>query len=399
MLFTIFEVFFGFIVIIFTIPTLVFIVECLAASISGYLNRSTVLSPDKTVNYVVLIPAHDEGSGIGRMLNKLMPEMTDTGEVLVVADNCDDDTADISKTYGINVIERKNEKQRGKGYALDFGIEHLKKSPPDVVVIMDADCWFEESGLSVLVNKTWADQTPIQATYLLSHPGTTSMSAKISQFAMTVKNLVRPLGLKRLGGGCQLMGTGMSFPWDIINKTSLASGNIVEDIQIGIDLTAMGYSPIYCPEVRINSYIPDNTQAQVEQRKRWEHGHLDTIIKRVPELIFCFIKKRDWKILSLALDLCVPPLALLTFMLLVIFFISIVLYGVSGNTFWPILLFLLLFVLLITIITSWYRFGRKDLTFVTLLTIPIYIVRKIPIYLSFIFKRQKDWIRTRRDDE
>ena len=78
---------------------------------------------------VVLVPAHDEEAVIGATLALLVPTLPAGGRVVVVADNCHDLTADVARSYGAEVVERQDPIQRGKGFALDFGIRYLAKSP------------------------------------------------------------------------------------------------------------------------------------------------------------------------------------------------------------------------------------------------------------------------------
>ena len=55
----------------------------------------------------------------------------------MVADNCSDDTAEIARTAGVDVVVRHDPERRGKGYALEFGVRQLRLNPPDV----DLEAW------------------------------------------------------------------------------------------------------------------------------------------------------------------------------------------------------------------------------------------------------------------
>jgi hypothetical protein len=43
-----------------------------------------------------------------------------------------------------------------------------------------------------------------------------------------------------------LMGTGMAFVWPQLAGAPLASGHLVEDMQLGLDLAAAGAPPRFC---------------------------------------------------------------------------------------------------------------------------------------------------------
>jgi len=51
----------------------------------------------------------------------------------------------------------------------------------------------------------------------------------------------------------------------------------------------------------------------------------------------------------------------------------------------------------ISIVGAWIKFGRGNLPIVALLAVPLYILWKIPLYLAFLVRPQKKWIRTERD--
>src|SRR5204863_7573367 len=112
----------------------------------------------------------------------------------------------------------------------------------------------------------------------------------ISGLAFRFKNLIRTLGLVRLAGLNHLTGTGMALPWRLAQRAKLAAGNVVEDMQLGIDLALAGQSPMFLPEARVDSPLPQQRAAARTQRTRWEHGHLKTILKQTPRLLGLAIK-------------------------------------------------------------------------------------------------------------
>ncbi len=91
-----------------------------------------------------------------------------------------------------------------------------------------------------------------------------------------------------------LMGTGMAFPWPVVARTDLATGHIVEDMKLGVDLASKGLAPLYCPEAEVVSYFPDSSQGFKTQRTRWEHGHLGLILAEAPNLFAKAICGSQW---------------------------------------------------------------------------------------------------------
>ena len=64
------------------------------------------------------------------------------------------------------MVVRADPVRRGKGYALEFGVRHLRLNPPDVVVIMDADCRLGENALRCISERAIASGMPVQSLYL-----------------------------------------------------------------------------------------------------------------------------------------------------------------------------------------------------------------------------------------
>lgn len=345
----------------------------------------------------IVIPAHNESLSIASTLRSIIPQTVAGDRVLVVADNCSDDTARVAEAAGAEVLERTDPDRRGKGYALDAGIRHIQDGPPEVVLILDADCQIDDGGVAHLARLCLEKDQPVQGLDLMHSPRGGGLGLRIAEFAWLVKNHVRPLGFHRLNLPCHLMGTGMAFPWRIIANAPLASGHIVEDLKLGIDLACAGKPALFCPEARITSYFPSAAAGIKSQRTRWEHGHLGVILSDAPRLFLEAMRRRDAKLLALAFDLTVPPLALLALVVSAAFVGAAALFAITGTEL-PIVLASMSTVLLSASVSiAWVRYGRQAVSFAGLCYSPIYALRKMPLYIGFIVRRQVGWVRSQRD--
>ena len=388
--------FFYLLAITVLIPSMVLLLECLAAVTLTPKIPESKINPN--LHIAILIPAHNEASGITQTLLSLLSEVDKATDIIVVADNCTDATAEIARQQGVTVLERSNEKERGKGYALDYGLQHLALSSPDIVVLVDADCQVSPKTIQNISQLSWSTGQPVQVTYLMEKPPEPSSKDLISALAFLVKNQVRMLGLSIFGLPCPLQGTGMAFPFTLLQQVSLSSGNIVEDMQLGIDLALQGHPTLFYPEGRVISALPQETTTAKTQRTRWEHGHLNTLLTQVPLLLKAAIMQRRLDLFALALDLAVPPLSLLVLLWLLTTVVNIigVVFGLSSLT--PLLLTLLAgTAILVSIVLSWAKFARQEISLGTLLKIPFYILWKIPIYFSFLLRREQKWVKTERN--
>ncbi len=380
------------------VPCLVLLVECLAArraAIGGAPGGAG------TVRTTVIIPAHDESLGIGATVASLLPQLAPGDSLVVVADNCTDDTAAVARRAGATVLERSDAARRGKGHAITFAVDSLRGNPPDVVVLVDADCRVAPAdGLRRLVHAAASGGRPVQGEYLLGATERPSARQVVSALAILVRNRVRPRGMYRLGLPCQLTGSGMAFPWPILASAPSGESNLVEDLVLGLELSLRGTPPRLCPEVAISSELPEGDAPLYKQRRRWEHGQLSTLATFGPRLVVAGLLRAKLDLLALGLDLLVPPLALLVMMLLA----HAALAGVAaffGLGWAPLYASAALFaVLTLAVGRAWWSFARDTVPLSALLSAPFYVAWKIPLYVGLLLRgKHGAWERTARKGE
>ena len=377
------------------VPALVLFAQVLLACLPV---RSRTDEDGRRPRVAVLVPAHNEALIIRSTLASVAPQLLAQDRLLVVADNCTDDTAQLARSAGAEVVERDNDLLRGKGYALDFGVRHLAQRPPEVVIIVDADCQVGEGAIDLLARRCLEASRPVQALYLMRAPAGAGLKVQIAEFAWRVKNLVRPRGWARLGLPCQLMGAGMAFSWRDLVAVDLANGHLVEDLKLGLDFCRIGKPPLFCPDAQVTSQFPLSQEGLSSQRTRWEHGHLGVILAEVPKLLVSAVTRRNAPLLAMTLDLLVPPLALLVMALVgvaCVAWLAALLFGITAPA-WVATGALVM--VGVAVLLAWGRFSRELIPFSVLLYAPFYAARKIPLYLGFLIKRQVEWVRSKRDD-
>jgi cellulose synthase/poly-beta-1,6-N-acetylglucosamine synthase-like glycosyltransferase len=388
------EIAVGLIAALLLLPISVLAVEVLAAFVP---HRAGSPEGVNRPRVAILVPAHDEASTIGATLRLLLTQLLNTDRIVVVADNCSDDTTAVAAAGGAEVIIRNDRSRRGKGYALDFGVRHLEQDPPQVVMIIDADCRVTDGTIDRLARVCGSSGRPVQAMYLIQAPAEAGIKVRIAEFACALKNRMRALGLHRLRLPSQLLGTGMAFPWTCISKVPLATGHLVEDLKLGLDLTASGAPPLFCPEALVTSDFPASEEGLQSQRTRWEHGYLGVLMSEGPSVLLRSLRTLNGPLFALALDLCVPPLTLLTLAIAAVWAISAALYATAHSR-GPMLIAstdaLLLFG---SVLLCWVRYGRRILSLGDLAQAVSYVLWKLPLYGRFLLSRQIDWVRSKRD--
>lgn len=346
---------------------------------------------------VIVVPAHNEEVVILRSLEQLKRSAAGQASILLVADNCTDETAQIGRTLAIEVIERFDSHCRGKGFALDFARTHLERAPPGVVLIVDADCTIDRQSIERLISACAAVQRPCQATNLQLPNRDASPAVQLSTFAFFVKNVIRQRALVRLAGRAHLLGTGMALPWPIFARANLATSNIVEDLKLGQELADSGQSPVFVEVAAVWSRAETgvNTRAQ---RQRWEGGFLQNAKRVGPRMFAKALEVMDIQLLWAAIDILIPPFALLILLDVAAALLASMFIWLLGAHLWPLLCLCgALTLALVALALTWAFGGSKFVSLGTLCRAPLYVAWKLPMYIGFLRRGvPNEWRRTNR---
>jgi hypothetical protein len=122
-------------------------------------------------------------------------------------------------------------------------------------------------------------------------------------------------------------------------------------------------------------------------------------LSEAPRVFFQGLKAMDFSLMALALDLCVPPLALLLLQVLGFWLASALFFAATGYRA-PLLIMSSATVIFgLAVLTAWASHGRRIISFSSLLSASVYALWKIPMYVQFVFSRQSEWIRSKRDKD
>jgi hypothetical protein len=378
--------------LIVLVPCAILAVECLAARLPARRDRRALV---RVPQMVVLVPAHDEEDCLPDALRSIEPELAEGDRILVVAHNCSDRTAMIARARGAEAIEVRDAGTGGKPDALKAGLAHLAAEPPEVVVIVDADCRAEHGALRALAMAAAVSGGPVQGDYRFGASAGDDFSS-LSSLALLVKNVVRPLGLTRLGLPCLLNGAGSAYPFEQLRSAPHGEGSIAEDYQLAIDLARRGYPTRFVPEARVRSVLPERREAALRQRRRWEHGHLMLVLCTAPRLLVQGLVRLDRNLFFLGVDLLVPPLAFLVLAWAAAAALAVAelwLHGRSAAAWVALAAGGLLFS---GVSSALLAVGGRRALAAALRSAPAYVLRKLPLYLGFFTRRETRWQKTER---
>ncbi|MBO9136786.1 glycosyltransferase family 2 protein [Rhizobium sp. L80/93] len=382
-------------VLILTAVTLVPVVVLFAEIAASFFNRARIGQPvpGDRPSCAIIVPAHNEAAGIKSTLDVLKAQIAEGDIILVVADNCEDNTARIAASSGVTVVERCDRNDIGKGHALDYGIRSLSEKR-DIVVFVDSDCKLAPNALDALIRLSFRRQRPAQAAYLMTAPSD-GAGAKLREFAFKIKNYVRPLGGQMLGIPAPMTGSGMAVPWDLLRSQNFATSHLAEDTKLGLQFSRSDNYPLFCPQALVLSEFPTQEKSLVAQKDRWEAGHIGLLRSEFPSLVLKGIRQGKIRLIGSALDLLVLPIVML---FLITAFVATL--GVAVEVLFlqhllgcfatiPFLL------LVLSIFLSWVKAGRDLIGFKDLQVIPMYIISK-SLHIPRLLTKRTQWRRTDR---
>ncbi|MDE3270650.1 glycosyltransferase family 2 protein [Pseudoalteromonas sp. G4] len=341
----------------------------------------------------IIMPAHNEELIISKTVSSIHKLMSAKDRLIVVADNCQDATANIVRTLNLKnviVLERKNAKDIGKGFALDYGFKYLKENKLsfDLLGVVDSDCEFTSKN-AIKIIKTVAEREKLfQVGYLMK---ATDNKSALSAFAWYVKTACRSIGMDRLFGACHIQGSGFFIDSSLSEEINFASGSIVEDLELGLNLAEQNIFCKYIPNVTLISEMPSNIEVLKTQKSRWEVGHLNVVLSETFPRMYRAIKNINLRYFLLVCDLSIPPL--ITYLLCVALFGLVNLFFGYKNS-----LIILAYLSSISFIIylHWRRFSKLQNIYVKFSAIYNFVEIKFRVIASYCDKKAKKWNKTKR---
>ncbi|MDO4174285.1 MAG: glycosyltransferase family 2 protein, partial [Eubacteriales bacterium] len=275
--------------------------------------------PAKLHRYAAIISARNEAAVIGQLLDTIRSQTypSELLDAIVIADNCTDDTAQVSREHGAIVYERFNQERVGKGYALNYAFQNIAKdygdSYYDAYVIIDADNLLDENYFTE-INKTFAKGHRIMTSYRNSKNfGTNWISAGYSLWFLREAKFLNNARMM-LGTSCAVSGTGFVVASSVIRERGGWNYHLLtEDIEFTVDTVIRGETIAYCSGAMLYDEQPTTFEQSWAQRMRWAKGFYQIAANYGSRLSGgIFTKHRINKFASYDLTMTVMPAMLVT---------------------------------------------------------------------------------------
>lgn len=345
----------------------------------------------------LVVPAHDEEAGIARTVRSLLEVdyPRELRRVLVVADNCQDQTASKAAAAGARVLVRDQPAQRGKGHALAHALEHsLAQGQADAVVVVDADSEVSPNLLSAFAARLSLGEQAVQA-----GPGVLNLESgwrtRLMAVSLFTFNGLRSLARERLGLSSGLRGNGMCVSHAALRAVPYRAFSLAEDLEYGIALGEAGIRVCYAEEAAVKSLMPSAGAIARSQRRRWERGRQGIARRRARALLSRGLRERNPLLLDLAADLLVPPLSALALAVGALGAASLGVWFLGGHP--PVAAALPLSAgtfLGVYVLRGWQLSGTGHQGLLALVWAPFYLLWKLTLLVR---RAPEGWVRTARE--
>jgi cellulose synthase/poly-beta-1,6-N-acetylglucosamine synthase-like glycosyltransferase len=395
------NIFYNFIFYIWTFMNFVttcFFLYQICIGIAGLFTRKQSDAPYKNHRFAAVIAARNEENIIEYLIESLKMQNypSDILDIIVVADNCDDNTAEVAEKAGAIVFKRFNKTEIGKGYVLRFAFDKIFELHDfyDAFCIFDADNIVDSNFIhnmnkelcsGIKVAQGYRDMKNAQDTWI------SGGHALFYWFQNRFYNASRSF----LGLSANINGTGWMVSADVIKEHGYDMTTLTEDLEFSMNCILNDYKIGWVPDAIVYDEQPVTLKQSVTQRIRWTSGYMQAFTKYVGKYFKKLLNKPDW-------PTCDMFMFILFFPVFIVGIASGLLYAVLAafrvvDTIGFLINTLLLAsgaavgIWILAIATIYLE--KKDLKKLkkAVLAYPIFNLTWIAIYFMCFFKRSTEW--------
>ena len=356
---------------------------------------------DEIKTFAMVVCAHNEAAVIAPLVDNLrkLNYNSDLYDIFVVADNCQDDTAEVARKAGAIVHERFHDTKKGKGYAMDWMFDRLFKMERhyDAVCVFDADNLVHPNFLKEMNSRLCNGEKLIQG-YLDSKNPTDTWVSGVFSISFWIVNHVWHLAKYNMGLSACLGGTGMCIDTDILKRYGWGATCLTEDMEFTMKAMMENIPTTWAHDAIIYDEKPLTFMAAWNQRMRWAQGHFDVANRYIIPMFKKAIRERDIVVLDCTVNLIQPYFLMIsTFFVLCSSvyeyypFYTNIIYSIIPMQVWTIIG---IGQYIFPVACLW-KIRASFMSWVYLLFYPIFVYTWVPITVIGFFRRHEhEWNHT-----
>lgn len=346
--------------------------------------------------FLILVPAHNESLLIESCVRSLcaLDFPADRRRIVVIADNCTDDTGIKAVSAGAECLVRFDRVNRGKPHAIAWALEELSASSFEMLVVVDADTVIDPRFLREVARVGPLRDIAVQGYHGVSNPRENALTRMSTVFAAARYQFAFPLK-QRAGLNVPMMGNGMCIGAAVLAKHGWNAFSICEDWELYLKLTDAGVPILVAPKARVYSQEAQSLQQSTTQRQRWTAGKWMVLRASLPALIGNHRLRWQQKLDMLA-ELTAPGPAVHLGVVILLGTAILAMHAPAAELLAAVLAFSVLRIALYT--AAAIRSEPKPLqTCAAFLYLPFYTLWRLGIQVSALsMVGNKPWIRTER---
>ncbi len=246
-------------------------------------------SPNAALRLTVLMPAHNESLTVATSLESLWTQTRVPDNVIVVADNCTDDTADIASRNGAEVYTTVLNEEKKAGALNQVLTDMFRRiDERDVVMVMDADSVVVPEFVETGMGRLEADPglTAVGGVFGGEEGGGLVGQLQRSEYTRYRRRISR-----RRGKVFVLTGTASLIRASALKAVADSRGSLIpgdpgkvydtlamtEDNEMTLALKSLGAKMVSPMQCQVVTEVMPTWTALWRQRMRWQRGALENI--------------------------------------------------------------------------------------------------------------------------
>lgn len=279
------------------------------------------------IKIAILVPAYKEELVIDKTITSLLDAGFLKNDIYVVDDCSEDETSNISLSYGVNVLTLT--KNSGKAGATRAGLAHFKLTEKyDWITLVDGDSMLSEDFIPVLKQAIKKDSSPGLYVGQVVSIKNKSVFSTYRAYEYTYGHEIVKKGQNNFGTIFVSPGCCSVYRADVLSQLDVSDDTLAEDMDLTIQTHRLGYKVRYLHDLIAYTQDPNNLKDFYKQITRWYRGFWQ-IMKKHKVLSLTRWSKVDIYLKIITIDAVIFNRIFMTALVLMMFDLNMLLIGMS----------------------------------------------------------------------